>query len=64
MGWISVKLMLPKNYDGICVVTDGERVYFARFYRFPRRNCWVNSSSGCMVRNVTHWMPLPEPPKE
>lgn len=64
MGWISVKLMLPKNYDGICVVTDGMRLYLARFWRFPEENLWVNISSGYKVRNVTHWMPLPDPPKE
>lgn len=26
--------------------------------------CWIYSGDGSRLKNVTHWMPLPAPPKE
>lgn len=69
-GWISVKDRLPKqkwtNYlVATKIQTDGTRGF---------NIAWVNDDNGVWKSNdewicdgreiVTHWMPLPEPPKE
>lgn len=62
--WISVKEMLPEK--GVFVV-----VYYGHFignlmdvYMWDGE-CW-RSATGYLedAENITHWMPLPEPPKE
>lgn len=62
--WISVEERLPEK--GVFVV-----VYYGHFignlmdvYMWDGE-CW-RSSSGYLedAENITHWMPLPEPPKE
>ncbi len=67
MQWISIKDSLPK---------PGERVlaYAIVDYNFPNLDChyfesyhydekWIENVDGCII-HVTHWMPLPSPPKE
>jgi hypothetical protein len=61
--WISVKDRLPENEKCVLVYSqDGgvaEGKYNARF------NEWVQFRWNVTeLKNVTHWMPLPEPPKE
>lgn len=66
--WISVKDRLPElDADGTIpavFVTDGEFIHMAYF----SHNNWFFCESGEMKENmfyvVSHWMPLPEPPKE
>lgn len=66
--WISVKERLPETHeDGsvdAALVTDGDLIHMAYF----SSGKWFYCSSGEMKENmfyeVTHWMPLPEPPKE
>ena len=66
-GWVSVKDRLP-NYNGIYLVWrshyysgeiepvvcyfDGQNTWYADFERILHSD------------DITHWMPLPEPPKE
>lgn len=49
--WISVKDRLPKT--GTVLATDGQIVITA-----------PSSSVTADGQAITHWMPLPEPPKE
>ena len=49
--WISVKDRLPKT--GTVLATDGRIVITA-----PSSSVTANGQA------ITHWMPLPEPPKE
>ena len=62
-SWISVKDRLPEG--GKCVLVysqDGgvaEGKYNARFKEWVQFRWSVTD-----LKNVTHWMPLPEPPKE
>lgn len=59
-GWISVKDRLPEPSDSYLLVTQKYReqrqVEYAKF----ENGSWRASGIGI----VTHWMPLPEPPKE
>ena len=62
--WISDKDRLPMVSQMVLVsdvnVPIADRIVFTAFY-FHEIKEW-----GCfnMVFTVTHWMPLPEPPKE
>lgn len=73
--WISVNYMLPEqppdrvdeqgrswftpNID--CIVYDGKSV-FAANYCFQNKCFWYTNSLE-PLNNITHWMPLPQPPK-
>lgn len=61
-GWISVEDRLPEEPCAVLVVVYGNAVCVAR-YNYP--GCFetgfgMRFSAG---NGVTHWMPLPEPPK-
>ena len=63
-GWISVKDQPPEG-DRI-FVTDGEAVIATHrewLYRTPEKVLRAPANYGNGM-TVTHWMPLPEPPKE
>ena len=55
LNWISVEDRLPEKYSQVLVFTDygdTDSVYF-----FALDKTWGHPDK------VTHWMPLPEPPK-
>ena len=58
-NWISVNEKLPKRSKCV-LLTDGETVW-AGFLTVGHK--WVRLGFGC-VCGVTHWMELPEPPRE
>ena len=62
--WISVKDMSPEA--GEYVVCIAKRNPFSRFMPMVARiekNGWVNPITEQYISEVTHWMPLPQPPK-
>ena len=62
--WISVEDELPEV--GGYVVCIAKRNPFSRFMPMVARiekNGWVNPMTEQYISEVTHWMPLPEPPK-
>ena len=64
-GWISVKDRLPE--PGRYVACIAKRNPFSRFMPMVARiekNGWANPITEQYISEVTHWMPLPEPPKE
>ena len=73
MEWISVEDRLPQDKKSV-VVTDGLTSYAIAWYGHNRD--WVaetdlldaeNYDGHCHIEldaNITHWMPLPDPPKE
>ncbi len=63
--WVSVNDRLPEV--GGYVVCIAKRNPFSRFMPMVARiekNGWVNPITEQYISEVTHWMPLPEPPKE
>jgi hypothetical protein len=74
--WISVKDRLPeetkKGYSDCVLVLGkalGEFYHGIGYYVFdkfwpPHWNCSGNWDEECDSLDITHWMPLPEPPKE
>lgn len=68
--WIPVTLRLPEKDGTYIVRTTTGAVTTARFYTaqtYPPTNyrpySYNRSAQWSHNRNVTHWMPLPEPPK-
>ena len=62
--WISVKDRLPEA--GGYVVCIAKRNPFSRFMPMVakiEKNGWVNPITEQYISEVTHWMPLPHPPK-
>ena len=66
--WISVDDRLPEeNHDGsvnAVLVTDGFVQHMAYFARGEWRFAESGEIKEPMWYKITHWMPLPEPPKE
>jgi hypothetical protein len=70
-GWIPTSLGLPEKDGSYIVRTTTGAVTTAHFYSakvFPpthyRPSEYRSTAKWQTNRNVTHWMPLPEPPKE
>ncbi len=62
--WISVKDRLPEA--GGYAVCIAKRNPFSRFMPMVARikkNGWVNPITEQYISDVTHWMPIPQPPK-
>ena len=62
--WISVDDELPEA--GGYVVCIAKRNPFSRFMPMVARiekNGWVNPITKQYISEVTHWMPIPQPPK-
>ena len=62
--WISVEDELPEV--GGYVVCIAKRNPFSRFMPMVARiekNGWVNPITEQYISDVTHWMPIPQPPK-
>ena len=62
--WISVKDRLPEA--GGYVVCIAKRNPFSRFMPMVakiEKNGWVNPITEQYISEVTHWMPIPQPPK-
>ena len=62
-GWISVKERMPEDYVNVLIaMTDVAGTFVAVAWR--ENNGWNDGEGGWPDENVTHWMPLPEPPEE
>lgn len=73
MEWISVKERLPgtkykkdqyaewqESQEVLGFSTDGE--FFVMTYQKDKKGQYWTTDDG-ITKNITHWMPLPEPPK-
>ncbi|HFV0624441.1 TPA: DUF551 domain-containing protein [Escherichia coli] len=62
-GWISCSERMPKGYADV-LVTDGEHVEVKWWDESGYWNSWAELNSDILAHEITHWMPLPEPPQE
>lgn len=64
--WISVKDRLPPRYKKILVVNGHGYVNISAFVKeFDGEWTWLGLDGKYNhINDITHWMPLPEPPKE
>lgn len=65
VGWISVKDRLPDV--GETVLFTGINSYGNRFRTqkgYFNGGVWISDSIVLVKDAITHWMPIPEPPKE
>ena len=60
--WIPVSERLPENSKDVLVWGSGYAVHIAWYV--PTFNEWRTNEYDYDDGEVTHWMPLPEPPKE
>lgn len=58
--WISVKKRLPEDTGKYIVCTTKGSVYCTRFIV----HSWRRDFQTDINTHITHWMPMPEPPKE
>ncbi len=59
--WIPVSVRLPKNGE----IVLGNTRYGMEVLQWDRiANVWLGLSDAHAKQYVTHWMPMPEPPKE
>ena len=58
-GWVSVEDRLPETE---CLATDGHEVLIGHITRRNSENYSAVSDDETLY-NITHWMPLPEPPQ-
>ena len=61
MNWISVKDQLPEPKTLVLSISLREKVPLLTWFNGV---CWTYKHSVIKDGYITHWMPLPEPPKE
>ena len=64
--WIPVTERLPENMTSVIVHRkDGGIFIWEYFYTSQTDDCWIDDSMNVYsFYDVTHWMPLPKPPKD
>lgn len=64
--WISVEKRLPEddNVFVLCAVKDGSETFATEGWYLKRNGHISPLDENYTFGDVTHWMPLPEPPKE
>lgn len=62
--WISVKDRLPKPMESVLVSTNGAPTGCVSLaWIDPKTHKWADAWAD-YLSGITHWMPLPEPPKQ
>lgn len=64
--WINVKDRLPEKEIDILICNDESKVQFGIYSKdcYGDKFFTTNFEQFLLPGNVTHWMPLPKPPKE
>ena len=66
-GWISVKDRLPDKSGSYLVMLDNvlaTHLAMNVHYWNAKDGYWRGSEAHSRIVGISHWMPLPEPPKE
>lgn len=66
MKWISVKDRFPPNTNDVLVFDDRGRMSVSCYFYSDHGGMmvWEQRDDQIGLGDVTHWMPLPPPPKE
>ena len=62
--WIPVTERLPQEFVSVLVCIPCEHPFPTVKEAYLTNDYWVTKTSIFSDKDVTHWMPLPEPPKE
>lgn len=67
--WIHVEDQLPKDYEDVLFFNKSYNVILVGYYWHEKRKFYMTFTEaeeyfGQTLNEVTHWMELPEPPKE
>ena len=62
--WIDVKDKLPDSFDTIIFYSKEADIGIYQGYYYKCLDMWTSFLYVIERKNVTHWMPLPEPPKK
>ena len=63
--WIRVEDRLPEeDEDVLAYIQDGYIKVACPFYQIDGGKRWAWFGGDYMYENVTHWQPLPDPPKD
>ena len=60
--WISVDERLPEADSPVLIFTRKNRYYVGYYYKAAVDRNYTGFYADSCKRDVTHWMPLPEPP--
>ena len=60
--WISVKDRLPEGCETV-LICNANKKFVASGYYSPVEKRWNQIGNRFLLFTITHWMPLPEPPK-
>lgn len=63
MDWISVKDRLPEIYERVIYYVPGWGIYYGNRQEDDTWDAPDVFGPPWLSESVTHWMPLPEPPK-
>ena len=65
--WIKCSERMPEEGEDVIVYDDLRQVHEGCYFRYGDRVSWdipsYNPQSYYVEVNVTHWMPMPEPPE-
>ena len=61
--WISVEDKLPEPWVDVLCHHYNDDIFIGYFSKINGWNGWINANKENDIE-VTHWQPLPEPPKE
>ena len=63
--WISVTERLPKAFEHVLINAPGDKPFNTVHEAHLRKDrLWDTGLYRYDMEDITHWMPLPEPPKE
>lgn len=62
--WIPVTERLPEEFISVIVSIPSEHPLPTVKEAYMANGCWVTKMAIFSSNDITHWMPLPEPPKE
>lgn len=65
-GWVSVKERLPEPEENVIIWAKTGCMKYAQYHEDGSINPWYvyEDNARAWTNVISHWMPLPEPPKE